>query len=65
MQTYPYATHEHVMRLEINLGMPEACELTSLHGHMRLNPETLLNTLPPTVVRKKKKQLGMEKKNTE
>lgn len=51
LQTNFYATDQHVMRYEINLGLPEACEPTSFDGHVELDPATSLNTLPATVVR--------------
>ncbi len=49
------------MRYEINLGLPEAREPTSLDGHMELDPETSLNSLPPTVVRETESRSEKEK----
>ena len=51
MQSHLYTTDQHVMRYEINLGLPEACETKPFDGHMELDPETSLNILPPTAVR--------------
>lgn len=61
VQTHLYATYQHVMRYEINLGMPEACEPTSLDGHMELDPATSLNTLLPAVVKETESRSGKVK----
>lgn len=50
------------MRCEINLGLPEACEPTSLDGHMKLDPETSLNT-HYTHCGEKKQRVGVRKEN--
>lgn len=52
MHTHLHATDQHVIKYEINLGLSEACEPTSIDGHMELDPETSLrSTPPPNVVR--------------
>lgn len=55
MQSHPYATNQHIRKLAINFGLPEASvSLTSLNGHMGLELGILPNTLPLAVVRKEK-----------